>query len=224
MFELREVTKTFVQAQGLTTVIDKVSYTFEKGISYAIMGPSGAGKSTFLALLAGFEPVTSGTITYQNIDVTAMARGPLHVYENFLQESLGLVFQNPCLIPELSIIENISIKGLISGMSHAACQARAQELLQRVGLGAIAQQSVTTLSGGQQQRIALARALFFAPSFLLLDEPTAHVDSATARDIILLLKEFQKKDGVGIIVVCHDAELAQAMDHILKIEHGRLHQ
>lgn len=224
MLSLNNVTKKFIHAHGSTTVLDDASYVFEKGSSYAIMGPSGAGKSTLLSLLTGFEEPTEGSITYHGNDIKALAHASPRSYEDFLQASLGLVFQSPCLVPELSIIENVSIKGLIAGMSHAACHKRAMQLLERVGLGSCAQQAVTTLSGGQQQRVALARALFIAPHFLLLDEPTAHVDAATAHDIIALVQEFKKEDGIGIIVVCHDVAVARAMDHVLTIEQGKLQQ
>jgi ABC-type lipoprotein export system ATPase subunit len=222
MFELNSVTKKFTHMQGCTTILDSVSYRFDKGCSYAIMGPSGVGKSTLLYLLAGFEPCTRGHITYGGKNISGMAQKSISEYERFLQTSLGLVFQAPCLVPELSSIENVSLKGLISGMPFKECRERAKKLLQRVGLADVVEQPITTLSGGQQQRVALARALFLSPDFLLLDEPTAHVDAATAQDIIMLLQEFQKTDGLGIIVVCHDIVLAQAMDYILTIKDGKL--
>ena len=224
MFQLCSVTKKFSNVHGVTTVLDDACYVFEQGSSYAIMGPSGVGKSTLLSLLTGFEKPTHGTITYHGKNIATLAHEAPHDYSDFLHAKLGLVFQSPCLVPELSMLENVSIKGLISGMSQQACYLRATELLERVGLGSCLQQSVTTLSGGQQQRVALARALFIAPQFLLLDEPTAHVDVQTARDIITLLQEFKKEDGIGIIVVCHDVAVAQAMDHVLKIENGKLQQ
>jgi ABC-type lipoprotein export system ATPase subunit len=222
MLELHNVSKKFSHVQGSTTVLEGASYVFEKGSSYAIMGPSGAGKSTLLSLLTGFEAPTQGAITYHEKNVATLAHASPRDYADYLQKTLGLVFQTPCLVPELSILENVSIKGLISGMSHDACRVRATRLLDRVGLGACLGQSVMTLSGGQQQRVAVARALFVAPQFLLLDEPTAHVDAATAHDIITLLQEFKKEDGIGIIVVCHDVALAHAMDHVLIIQDGKL--
>ncbi len=128
MLELRNVTKKFSHAQGSTMVLEGASYVFEKGASYAIMGPSGAGKSTLLSLLTGFEVPTQGSVTYNEKNIVELAGSSHKEYSDFLHATVGLVFQSPCLIPELSMLENVSIKGLISGTSHDACRLRATQL------------------------------------------------------------------------------------------------
>lgn len=220
MLALHAITKKF----GSITVAENVSYTFLPGVSYAIMGPSGTGKSTLLYMLAGLEQPTEGNVVFGTRTISEDALKNRALYESFLLHSVGLVFQTPCLVPELSVLENIGIKGLIIGMSYETMKQRALDLLHKVGLDDVVDQPVTVLSGGQQQRIAVARALFLLPKFLLLDEPTAHVDLHTAHEIVALLTHLTKTDTIGCIVVSHDPLVAQAMDHVLYMHDGKLHE
>lgn len=220
MFELRNVTKTFFTHAGATTVIQDLNYTFLPGVSYAIMGPSGTGKSTLLYLMAGLEQATAGSIMFNGHPVV---HEETTEYETFLLRSVGLVFQSACLIPELSLRENVGIKGFIAGMSYQQITQRATELLVQVGLEDVIDKPVTVLSGGQQQRVALARALFVMPHYLLLDEPTAHVDAHTAHELLMLLERIKQQHNVGCIVVSHDPAVARAMDKILYLRDGALY-
>lgn len=225
MFELRNVTKKFdTNKFGSTLVVENLTYTFLPGVSYGIMGPSGTGKSTLLYLLAGLEQPTEGAVFFDGVNISKKAQKNRDLHEQFLLKSVGLVFQAPYLIPELSIIENIGIKGLIMGMSQAEISDRATYLLEHVSLTDIIYQPVMVLSGGQQQRIALARALFYTPKFLLLDEPTAHIDTHTAHEMLIVLQKIQKNEHVGCIVVSHDPLVAQAMDFVLYMRDGKLHE
>ena len=224
MFELRTVTKTFPSADGACTILDNFSCTFKPAVSYAVMGSSGVGKSTLLHLLAGLEQPTTGDIFFENMNVGLMSARDETKYSTFLQQHIGLVFQKPCLIPELTVLENVQLKGLIAHMPKEDLYERAREVLRLVGLHNMEHRNVVTLSGGQQQRLSLARALVITPQFLLLDEPTAHVDKATAQDIITLLRAVQAEHGVGIVMVTHDTQAAQAMDIVMVMENGRLHE
>lgn len=222
MFELRNVTKIFGSKDNQRTVLKDCNYIFKPGVSYMLMGHSGTGKSTLLHILAGFEPVSGGDILYSDISLQQMKEHDRASYEDFLLRTIGIVFQSPCLIPELSLLENIGFKGFAAGMAFAELMDHARMSAQQVGMSGHEEQSIGTLSGGQQQRVAFARALFIKPAFLLLDEPTAHVDKQTARDIIALLEEAQR-DGVGIIMASHDPALRNEFDVVLELKNGELH-
>ena len=212
MFELRGVTKFFTTSDGVINVLQDFSYSFEPGISYVITGPSGAGKTTLLNLLMGIDVPSSGTIFFEGRDVAHMARYDKKSYEQFLRFSVGVVFQNPLLVPELSLVDTIGFKGLLTGMPRSELLARVAQVASDLGLTHFLSQPVTLLSGGQQQRVALGRALFLQPKFLLIDEPTAHLDAALARGIVVLLKEIQKTTGCGLLVTSHDPLVIEAMD------------
>lgn len=212
MFELRAVSKFFTGADGVITVLDTFSCTFEPGIAYGITGPSGAGKTTLLNLLIGIDAPSSGSIFFEGNDIAPMATHATKAYEQFLRSAVGVVFQNPFLVPELSLVDTIGFKGLLMGMPRAEIVARVEQLAQALGLKDFLSQPVTLLSGGQQQRVALARALFVQPKFLLIDEPTAHLDNAHARSIVQLLKNIQKESGCGLIVASHDPLVIDAME------------
>lgn len=216
---LQEVEKFFVHAGTRVEILKKTTMLFNQGASYAITGASGVGKSTLVHLLAGLESPSAGKIFYNHqciADFTEQEKS------HFLNQSIGLVFQQPYLIRELSVIENVMVPGLVRGQSSAACKDHAQELLAQVDLAHKCTSKVATLSGGQQQRVALARALFNRPQFLLADEPTGSLDSATGTLIIDLLLRFQKEYNMGIIVSTHDARVASSMHHVYCLQNGYL--
>lgn len=211
--------KSFTQGLETTIVLDAVSYTFERGRSYAITGVSGTGKSTFIHLLAGLDVPQAGSIFLNDSDVCQLDKGERAL---FLQQSLGLVFQTPSLIEELSVIENCMIKGLVANQNYAAARERANFLLDKVGLKNKAENSCRSLSGGEQQRVAIARALFTEPAFILADEPTAHLDRQGKQAIVDLLVSSQRQWQTGLIIASHDVEVTQRMDIVLKLEQGKL--
>lgn len=216
---IKGVEKFFVHAGTRVEILKKTTVLFEQGASYAIMGASGVGKSTLMHILSGLESPSAGSVLFNNhiiSDFTAYEKSA------FLNQSIGLVFQQPYLIRELSVLENVMVPGLLSGQSSAECKERAQELLEEVGLVSKLTSKVSTLSGGQQQRVALARALFNRPQFLLADEPTGSLDVNTGKLIVELLCKFKKEYGMGIIVSTHDMHVAAAMNQIYDLEDGRL--
>lgn len=203
-----------------TDVLHQISYTFHQGNSYAIMGVSGTGKSTLLHLLAGLEHPTAGEVLFNGESLATFSEKK---YQFFLNHHVGLVFQEPCLIQELTVLENTMIKGLIAQQSAAVCKKRATELLELIGLKERGDAYPYQLSGGQQQRVALARALFQQPTFILADEPTGNLDEENGMLIVQLFKHMQKEYGVGIIMSTHDQRVAQRMDTVLTIKAGALY-
>jgi len=211
--------KVFMQDQKPITIIDKVSYTFIQGHTYAITGMSGMGKSTLLHLIAGIDAPNAGTVTFNDQDIQTLSSQERALFFN---QSLGLAFQQPYLIRELTVLENIMIPGIIQGKTQAECQERGHIILKLTGLAAKAHNLPGTLSGGQQQRVALARAVFNQPVFLLADEPTGSLDETTSKAIVDLLLTYQQEWGMGIIVATHDMILANRMQTIIHVHDGQI--
>jgi lipoprotein-releasing system ATP-binding protein len=190
-------------------IFDHISVTFFQGISYALQGVSGTGKSTFLSLIGYLDEPTSGVIKYNRQDLRLLSPAEL----NYMRmTSLGYLFQQPYLIKELSVIENIQLPGLLMGLKKKYCIDRALMLLSKVHL--LEKEAVYPgeLSGGELQRVALARALFNKPTFLVADEPTASLDAKTAQEIVSLLIQLQKEWNMGLILSTHDESIAQRLD------------
>lgn len=213
------ITKRFSLRRGSLDVLNGISYTFQSGHTYAVTGASGTGKSTFLHVLAGLTPPTEGSL-YVNEQNVALFSQPER--ERFLNHTVGLLFQMPYLIKELTVLENVMSKGLIAGTDAAACKEEALALLDKVGLTDKAHEHPPVLSGGQQQRVALARALFGKPAFLLADEPTGNLDSKNGQIMIDLLLACQQSWGMGILVSTHDHQVARRMEIQLEMSDGLL--
>lgn len=186
-----------------------ISMTFYQATSYAIQGVSGTGKSTLLSLIGNLDEPTSGNITY-NIDNKIML--PHEISNNKKVLGMGYLFQQPRLIKELSVIENIQLPGLLNKQEKKYCKERAHILLNNVHLSDKAYAYPAHLSVGELQRVSLARALFNQPLFLIADEPTASLDSKTAHEIITLLQQLQKEWNMGLIIATHDTAIAHMLD------------
>jgi ABC-type lipoprotein export system ATPase subunit len=218
---LSDVSKTFVEGDNQLLVIENLSCTFMKGHTYALMGASGTGKSTLLHVIAGFEQPTTGIILYDDVNQALVTKKQKQQY---LRYSLGILLQNAYLLDELSVFENVMLKGIYEGLSQEACQKEAALLLETVGLQDKINALPHQLSGGQQQRVALARALCGQPDFILADEPTGNLDEVTSAQVIDMLCYNQKKFGMGMIVSTHDRAVAQKMDVVLELRNGKLLQ
>ncbi len=213
------VSKHFMQGDKQIEVLRDISVLFENNTTYAIMGVSGTGKSTFMHILAGLDTPSIGKVFFDNTNLSVLSEKERALFFN---KSVGLLFQLPYLIRELSVIENVALPGLIAGNNQSTCLKRAQELLSVVGLTDKQDAKPSSLSGGQQQRVALARALFNRPAFLLADEPTGNLDIKTGKDMVALLLKCHTQWGMGIIVSTHDAYVAENMQKIYQIKNGRL--
>lgn len=216
--DVTQVTKNFRQGAVVTPVLRGITTGFLSGKSYAITGASGSGKSTLLHLLAGLDLPTTGTVSYDGVSLATLKEPELRT---FLTHSIGLMFQDPHLIRELSVLENIMIKGLIAGMSQEYARARASELLALFGLADKEDHVPTSLSGGQQQMVALARALINKPHFILADEPTGNLDAESG---LRVMDELVRcvGEGMGLIVCSHDSSVTKRMETVLFLKDGQL--
>ncbi len=219
LLHVENLHKTYVSGQQTLNILKGVTVDFKQGSGYAIVGVSGSGKSTLMHLLAGLDKPTSGSVFFNNTDITTLNPAEKDV---FLQQSIGLVFQLPYLIKELSVLENIMLRGYIMGLEPEECKTRALELLDAVGIADKALSNPLSLSGGQQQRVALARALFSKPAFLIADEPTGSLDAYTAQGIVQLVLNCQREWGMGVIISTHDAFVAQNMETVYQLNDGTL--
>lgn len=210
-----QLTKTFSTASDCVTVLQGINYSFSRQKTYAITGASGSGKSTLIHLLAGLESPTSGTVMIGDVDLASLS----------LQErafKIGLVFQYPYLIKEISVLENVVIAGLIAGASMSDTQSKALKLLERVGLSSMGSWEVGRLSGGQKQRVALARALITEPDFLLADELTGSLDHETGLEVMQLVLSCVKEWQMGLIISTHNPEVAAMMQLVFSLKDGIL--
>jgi ABC-type lipoprotein export system ATPase subunit len=218
---LDAISKSFITTGDVTSLFQDISVTFKRGNTYAIIGPSGSGKTTLLHIIAGLVNPTKGTILLNNHNLALMDNKEREI---FLNRTIGLLFQMPYLIKELTVLENVMLKGLMTGKDESLCKVEAVELLEIMQLQDKIHQKPPVLSGGQQQRVALARALFGKPAFLLADEPTGDLDPHTAQNMIKLLLDCQKKWSMGIIVSTHDAHVASSMQTVYELQNEVLKQ
>ncbi len=217
MIELREVSKTVTSGSEPLTILHPLSIQIPRGQFVAIVGPSGSGKSTLLGLIAGLDAPTSGSVLIETVDITRLDEDSL---ARLRGEKIGFVFQFFHLIPSLTAYENVAVPMEIAGIADVG--ARANELLEEVGLTGRAHHYPSQLSGGEQQRVALARALANNPPIVLADEPTGNLDSANGRHIMELLRNIHSRRGTTIVLVTHDAELAAMADARLLMRDGRV--
>lgn len=214
-----QLSKTFFQATSQLQIFDNIDYQFLSNKSYALMGPSGIGKSTFIAMMAGIDHPTSGTIQF---DGQVISQQLFEQRMQLFEKKISIVFQQPCLISELTVLENVMLKSVIQETMHENLKNHALQLLNDVGLEGKALAFPHNLSGGQQQRVSILRSIFHAPQFLFADEPTGNLDQVSAELIIKMLLAYQKKYAMGLIISTHDISVAKQCDVILKIEHQKL--
>ncbi len=216
---MRGVAKVYGEGALAFQALKGVDLRIAQGDFVAIMGPSGSGKTTLLQILGTLDMPDSGQLLFQGQELTGKSEPHLAQHRN---QHIGFIFQFHHLLPEFSALENVMMPGLIHGRSRASMQPKAQELLERVGLGARLTHRSGELSGGEQQRVALARALVMEPALLLADEPTGNLDSASGNRVFALLKELSTSLNLSVIMVTHNMELARAMDRCHTLVDGSL--
>ncbi len=211
--------KSYRSGLDTITVLEQVDLIVRPKEMTAIVGASGSGKTTLLQILGTLDQPNSGQIFFHGTELTGKNEPDLAEHRN---THIGFIFQFHHLLPEFSALENVMMPGLINGRSRSAIKAKAQELLDQVGLGKRLQHRSGELSGGEQQRVALARALVMEPALLLADEPTGNLDSASGNRVFSLLQELSENLGLAVVMVTHNMELAAAMDHRLTLADGNL--
>jgi len=217
VISLRDVSKTVVSGTDPLTILHPLTLDIARGEFVAIVGPSGSGKSTLLGLIAGLDAPSSGRITIDGVDITALDEDSL---ARLRGEKIGFVFQFFHLIPSLTAYENVAVPMEIAGADDV--RRRAERLLEEVGLTGRAHHYPSQLSGGEQQRVALARALANDPPIVLADEPTGNLDSTNGRHILELLRSIHRTRRTTVVLVTHDAELAGIADSRLVLRDGRV--
>ena len=219
MLEISNVGKQYPTPRGPLTVLAGVSLSLERGDAAAIMGPSGSGKSTLLYIAGGLEPPSSGTVTVDGVSPYSASEKELAAFRN---RSIGFVFQDHCLLPQCSVLENVLVPTLVA-KDPADYPARARELLRQVGLEERLDHRPAQLSGGEKQRVAVARALIRRPRLLLCDEPTGNLDEESAETVASLLLELLGRNDTMLIVVTHNPALAARFPKRYELRHANLY-
>ena len=217
---VENVSKDYPTPRGPLRVLSDVSLSLEKGAAISIMGPSGSGKSSLLYIIGALEPPTSGRITLNGQNPFELNDKQLAAFRN---KQIGFVFQDHCLLPQCSVLENVLTPTLVS-TDGADATTRARELLEQVGLGDRLDHKPGELSGGEKQRVSLARALITKPQLLLCDEPTGNLDHKSAEVVASLLLELHKLQQTILVVVTHSAELAARVPIRYELIDQQLHQ
>jgi putative ABC transport system ATP-binding protein len=218
MIELVNITKTYLMGSIDITVLTDISLTVEPGEFIAIMGPSGSGKSTLMNIIGCLDRPTSGTYYFETREISTLTDDELALVRN---TKIGFVFQTFNLLPRFSALKNVEVPLIYSGVPARKRRERAVPLLEKVGLGTRMQHKPTELSGGQQQRVAIARALVNNPPLLLADEPTGNLDSRSGEEILNILKELNGQ-GVTIVIVTHDPDVAAQCRRIINVKDGQI--
>lgn len=218
MIELVNLTKTYLMGSVAITVLTDIVLSVQRGEFIAIMGPSGSGKSTLMNILGCLDRPTSGVYYFETREISTLTDDELASVRN---TKIGFVFQTFNLLPRFSALKNVEVPLIYSGVPARRRRERALPLLQKVGLGERMQHKPTELSGGQQQRVAIARALVNNPPLLLADEPTGNLDSSSGEEILKILTQLNRQ-GVTVIIVTHDPDVAAQCKRIINLKDGRI--
>jgi putative ABC transport system ATP-binding protein len=216
MLRTESLTQTYISGGRPLTVLNDITFTLERGGFLAIVGPSGSGKTTLLGLLAGLDRPTAGTVHLDGVELGRLSEDDR---ARLRAAKVGFVFQSFQLIPTLTARENVQVPLELRG---EPAEARAAELLERVGLGDRGHHYPAQLSGGEQQRVALARAFSIRPQILFADEPTGNLDAKTGATIIDLMVSLNRELGTTLVLVTHDLDLASKAHRTIRLSDGHI--
>ena len=209
--------KQYETAAGAVPVLKDVNLIIEPGEFVAIMGPSGSGKSTFMNILGCLDMPTKGSYILNGKEVDTLDSDDLAHLRN---DAIGFVFQGFNLLARADLESNVALPLVYSGAENGERRKRAGEMLEKVGLGNYKKSLPNQISGGQQQRVAIARALVNRPRIILADEPTGNLDTATSHEIMSLFTQLNKEDGITVIVVTHESDIASYADRLVRFVDG----
>ena len=210
LLRARNLRKHYQMGTATVRALDGITLDVAQGEFVGLLGTSGSGKSTLLNLIAGLDRPTDGSLEIFGRDLAGLSSAEL---SNHRSRNVGIIFQSFNLISTMSAAENVGLSMMFAGVPKATRDARAKQLLDQLGLGPRREHRPRELSGGEQQRVAIARALANEPELLLADEPTGNLDSRTSRDIMGVLKDLNERVGKTVIMVTHDAAMAQQYAH-----------
>lgn len=217
ILEVTNLCKTYGKGDTMVKALDNVSFSVEKGEFVAIIGPSGSGKSTLLHILGGVDVPTKGSVVINQTDISNLDETALAI---FRRRQIGLIYQFYNLIPILTVQENLTLPLLLDGRKPDEKQI--STLVKRLGLEHRLDHLPNQLSGGQQQRVSIGRALLNNPALMLADEPTGNLDSENSKEIISLLRQFNKDFNQTVIIITHDEKIANSADRVITIEDGKI--
>lgn len=217
ILEVKNLCKVYGSGEAKVDALRNVSFSVEKGEFVAIIGPSGSGKSTLLHIIGGVDNPTSGTVKIGETDIATLDETALAI---FRRRQIGLIYQFYNLIPILNVEENLTLPLLLDGRKPD--KKMVADIIEKLGLQERIGHLPNQLSGGQQQRVSIGRALINTPALLLADEPTGNLDSENSRDILKLLRKFNKEQNQTVIIITHDEKIAMAADRIIAIEDGKI--
>lgn len=214
---LRGAELAYPSVEGDVPVLKGVDITLHKGEIVSVVGPSGSGKSSLIALIAGLETATGGTVEVLGRDIGQASEKQR---TQLRRSEIGIVFQSFHLIPAMTALQNASLPLMLAGEKDA--NQRASEILERVGLGHRLTHRPSALSGGEQQRVAIARAFASRPKLVLADEPTGNLDQETGESVFETMVTLVRESGASMVIVTHDKEFARKCDRIIEIDSGRV--